>query len=194
MAGHPEEAAISLVLKAVTFNAVAVAAGMAMLHFMALPEQVASAPAEVAVSIPEVPPPPDGGSVITTRRMGPHHVVEARLSGPGATPVSLALVVDTGASVLVLPASLREQLGFDDVHLSDGLAQTARGTVRMKRGRLARIELGGPEFPAVQHDVDVAFIDDSSLGGMALLGMSFLGRYQVTIDDSRNRITLVERP
>lgn len=173
----------------------AIAAGVALLHFTALPEQIAPAPAAVAKAAPEAPPPPsDGESVIRTRRMGPHHVVDAWLSGPGATRVPLALVVDTGASMLVLPASMQGRLGFDEVHLSDGLAQTARGTVRMKRGRLDRIELGGPEYPAVQHDVDVAFIEDSSLGGMALLGMSFLGRYQVTIDERSNRITLVERP
>ena len=36
----------------------------------------------------------------------------------------------------------------------------------------------------------VTFIDDDRLGGAMLLGMSFLGRYRLTIDDAANRIVL----
>jgi predicted aspartyl protease len=41
--------------------------------------------------------------------------------------------------------------------------------------------------------VSVAFIEDSRLGGNALLGMSVLGRFRVTIDDEQNQITLAAR-
>jgi hypothetical protein len=42
-------------------------------------------------------------------------------------------------------------------------------------------------------NVAVAFLDDDKLGNAGLLGMSVLGRYQLTIDDQENRITLTGR-
>ncbi len=42
-------------------------------------------------------------------------------------------------------------------------------------------------------DVAVSFIDDERLGGIMLLGMSYLGRYGLTIDDDNNLITLVRK-
>ncbi len=51
---------------------------------------------------------------------------------------------------------------------------------------LTSVEFG----QAVERDVAVTFIDDSRLRGTMLLGMSFLGRYRLTIDDADNRITL----
>jgi predicted aspartyl protease len=38
--------------------------------------------------------------------------------------------------------------------------------------------------------VEVAFIEDSKLGGSGLLGMSVLGRFTMTIDDDENQLTL----
>jgi hypothetical protein len=39
----------------------------------------------------------------------------------------------------------------------------------------------------------VAFLPDDRLGNNGLLGMSVLGRYQMTIDDQGNRLTLSGR-
>jgi hypothetical protein len=39
----------------------------------------------------------------------------------------------------------------------------------------------------------VAFLDDDKLGGNGLLGMSVLGRYQLTIDDEHDLVTLIRR-
>ena len=42
-------------------------------------------------------------------------------------------------------------------------------------------------------DIEVAFLDDDKLGGGGLLGMSVLGRYQMTIDDEHDKLTLIQR-
>ena len=89
-------------------------------------------------------------------------------------------------STIVLPSSLIERLGFDADALADGIMETANRRVPGKKALLASAEIGG----AVETDVAVTFIDDSRLGGIMLLGMSFLGRYRLTIDDVDNRITL----
>lgn len=131
---------------------------------------------------------------IATQRRGVHHMVEGHVSGPGGTPVQVMFLVDTGASSVVLPKSLMEPLGYDTTHTRPGLAQTARGTVKMRVATLDRILVGEGGMTAELEDVQVAFVEDKFLGGMALLGMSFLGRYRVTFDDDNNEILLVEKP
>ncbi len=130
-------------------------------------------------------PPPETIDIETSRR-GAHHIVIAVLSGPDGDSVTVPMVVDTGASTIVLPSSLIARLGFDEEALADGVMETANRRVRGKKAVLASVEIG----EAVQRDVRVTFIDDDRLGGTMLLGMSFLGRYRLTIDDADNRITL----
>lgn len=126
-------------------------------------------------------------TIIETTRYGAHHMVTASLVGPGGARVSAPLMIDTGASTVVLPKSMIERLGFDARDLTDGMMQTANRQVAGKKGMLSSVELGG----AVLNDVAVAFIDDDRLGGKMLLGMSFLGRYRLTIDDLNDQITLI---
>ncbi len=133
----------------------------------------------------KVVPPPDDIDIETSRR-GAHHIVMGVLTGPDGDQVTVPMIVDTGASTIVLPSSLIERLGFDADALADGIMETANRRVPGKKALLASAEIGG----AVETDVAVTFIDDSRLGGIMLLGMSFLGRYRLTIDDADNRITL----
>jgi len=129
---------------------------------------------------------PPGEHVISTRRKGAHQVVDAVLVGPGQAPVGVSLMVDTGASTVVLPASMISVLGFDVDGLHDGWTQTANGRVRAKIGTLTSVDVG----TAAVEDVKVTFLDDHRLGGSKLLGMSFLGRFSLTIDDANQRIIL----
>ncbi len=133
----------------------------------------------------KVVPPPDEIDIETSRR-GAHHIVIGVLTGPDGAQVTVRMIVDTGASTIVLPSSLIARLGFDPDALADGVMETANRRVRGKKAVLASAEIG----QAVERDVAVTFIDDSRLGGAMLLGMSFLGRYRLTIDDAENRITL----
>ena len=133
----------------------------------------------------KVVPPPDDIDIETSRR-GAHHVVMGVLTGPGGERVTVPMIVDTGASTIVLPSSLIARLGFDHDALADGLVETANRRVPGKKAVLTSAKIG----EAVERDVAVTFIDDDRLGGTMLLGMSFLGRYRLTIDDADNRITL----
>lgn len=124
--------------------------------------------------------------VVPTQRQESHHLVDSELVGPPGTKVKLALTVDTGASSVVLPVSTAEKLGFTLEDLSKREVKTANGTAEASVGTLAQVQLGD----AVVEDVEVAFIDDEQLGGAALLGMSVLGRFHITLDDEENQLTL----
>jgi aspartyl protease family protein len=99
------------------------------------------------------------------------------------------LLVDTGASTVVLPNSMMEELGFKPNELRDGESQTAAGSVNVKLGQLYSVQVGHAHL----RDVAVGFIDDDKLGEQPLLGMSFLGRFRLTIDDENNRVMLLTR-
>ena len=126
---------------------------------------------------------------IATLRLGAHHQVEAALIGPNGVAKPLPLLVDTGASTLVLPASLIPELGFAPEELVDNVAETAAGTVPVRTGVLRSVQVG----PMVAHAVEASFIADDSAHGARLLGMSFLRRFRVTLDDARNELILLAK-
>ncbi len=142
----------------------------------------------VVVLGPKAPPGPRLDRVtIRTTRSGRHHVASAVLVGTGRTRLDVAMLIDTGATTIVLPASMIERLGYRPDDLADAVMQTANGRVTGKQAVLRSVTMGS----VVARDVAVSFIDDDRLGGKALLGMSFLGRFRMTIDDARNVVTLV---
>ena len=126
---------------------------------------------------------------VPAQRRGAHHVVDAVLAGPTGLWASHRLILDTGASTIVLPASAIPKLGFRPGDLTDATVGTAGGEVAAKTGRLATVTIG----QAVVRDVAVTFIADDKIGEAALLGMSFLDRFQVTIDDAADRIILIAK-
>ena len=126
---------------------------------------------------------------IETTRRGAHHLVEATLVGPTGAWRKLSLILDTGATNVVLPSSMISQLGFGDTDLSDRWTETAGGRVKAKAGRLASVMVGH----ATVHDVEVTFIDDEQIGDKALLGMSFLSHFRLTIDEPGDGIMLMAR-
>ena len=124
---------------------------------------------------------------VKTKRRGPHHLVEAELVGPNGMPQTVSLMLDTGASAIVLPASMIESLGFESGSLRAGTANTANGKVAIRNGKLRRVQIGHAEV----YDVAVGFIADDKIGKKYLLGMSFLGHFRMTLDDDANRLTLL---
>ena len=136
---------------------------------------------------------PDGpirrGIHVNTTRRGSHHTVRATLIGPAGNPQSLMLLVDTGATMIVLPQTMSKTLGFSDKVLNNGWSQTANGRVRTKQGILQSVQVG----QAIVKDVAVNFVDDGGLDGNPLLGMSFLSRFRITIDDKNERLILIAR-
>ncbi|AGA89300.1 hypothetical protein Thimo_0441 [Thioflavicoccus mobilis 8321] len=143
---------------------------------------------------PPLPPPSTSQAAkaeiaLPTTRKGSQRAVKASLEGMRGQRLEQQLLIDTGADFLVLPRSLLGSLGIGPQGLRDQEVQTANGQVTAKVGRLPGLWLDQERVA----DVEAAFIDDEMLGGNALLGMSVLGRYRMTIDDERNELRLIGR-
>ncbi|HYN77283.1 MAG TPA: retropepsin-like aspartic protease, partial [Lamprocystis sp. (in: g-proteobacteria)] len=120
-----------------------------------------------------------GEVVLETQRIGASRAVTLTLEGESGRRVQRVLLVDTGADYVVLPTSVIAQLGIAPQDLQQRQVQTANGPTDAMLGTLPAVWLKEQRVTGVA----VAFIDDSRLGGNALLGMSLLGRFRVTIDD-----------
>jgi len=127
-------------------------------------------------------------TIITVRR-GRHHLVPATLIGYNGATTQALLLLDTGASTVVLPQSQAAPLGFTDDKLTDGVARTAAGTITVRLGQLSQVQVGA----ARAADIAVAFVDDALLGDGSLLGMSFLEHFDMRLEDGHDRLTLRER-
>ena len=123
----------------------------------------------------------DGGSVVEVPRSvdGHYHMVL------GVNGVPVRLVVDTGASDLVLTQADAERVGIDADDLRYmGRAYTANGPVRTADVRLDEVRLGD----LVDRDVR-AVVNEGSMS-QSLLGMSYLQRFgRIEIADDRLRLT-----
>ncbi|WP_295540231.1 TIGR02281 family clan AA aspartic protease [uncultured Thiohalocapsa sp.] len=131
-------------------------------------------------------PPPATPIELPTVRQGNQHSVRVALEGADGRRLARLMLIDTGADTVVLPTSLIAALGLDVGTLREREVQTANGTTQALTGTLDAVWLGARRVT----DVAVAFLDDDKLGTTGLLGMSVLGRYQLTIDDQANRMTL----
>ena len=140
-------------------------------------------------SLKQHSPRPQAGGTVKTQRLGAHHQVQAELGGPNNVDVGVTLLVDTGATTLVLPASMIRRLGFAPQDLQAGTSQTAGGAVPVKLGVLKSVKVGG----VAAENVPVSFVSDQSLGGARLLGMSFLNRFRFSLDDANNELLLLPK-
>jgi len=127
--------------------------------------------------------------VLPTMIKGNHLMVSVSLTGNGQLWQTLDMLIDTGADLVVLPESMIDQLGLTDSPFRHEQIQTANGMTDAKIGILQELKIAGETV----ENVDVAFIADSLLGESRLLGMSVLGRYQVTIDDKSQSVTLLKK-
>ena len=123
----------------------------------------------------------DGDAVSFRAARGGHFLIEAEVNG-----VPLRLLVDTGASDVVLSPADAGRLGFDPESLDYSRRyRTANGVVFGAPVLLSRVRVG----PIVLNDVRASV--NRAVMARSLLGMSFLGRlsgYEVRDD------TLTLRP
>ena len=133
-----------------------------------------------------LPPAPDE-IVLKMQRRGTHHLVQATLVGTNGAEIPFELLVDTGSTLVVLPRSLIAELGIAPDGLTSRQVRTAQGRVTASIGQIPLIRIEDEEIA----DVGVAFIDDRKLGNNALLGMSVLSRYKMTLDDENSTMTLI---
>lgn len=105
-----------------------------------------------------------------------HFAVSARIDGR-----SIDLVVDTGASRIVLRQTAAARLGiFPRASEYIGRAQTANGVVKFAPVRLGSVEVNG----ITVRDVEAAVMPDEALHEN-LLGMTFLSRLKWSHDRGR---------
>jgi aspartyl protease family protein len=123
---------------------------------------------------------------VNTVRHQSHHYVEAFLTGPNGYPQLSHLLIDTGATTVVLPTSLSKALGFSNQDLRSGWAQTASGKIPVQFGLLAVVKVGD----AVAKDVEVSFMADAYLDETRILGMSFLRNFRIFLDDQNGELIL----
>ena len=118
----------------------------------------------------------ENGEVMLERGPDGHFRAPGRINGE-----AVDFMVDTGATVVAVPESLARRL-----KLERGLAvrvHTANGEAVAYATRLGRVDLGG----ATVHDV-AAHIVPGMAGDEALLGMSFLARFEIAMNRDEMRI------
>ena len=109
-----------------------------------------------------------------------HFIAEGAINGG---PVRF--VVDTGATVVALPAREALRLGIDYRKGRPGSTRTAGGVVPVFRVTLERVKVGAIELHAVEGLVIEQGLD------IALLGMSFLSRLEMR--NEGQTMTLIRR-
>lgn len=118
-------------------------------------------------------------AVLTADARG-HFFTTATVNG-----ISLRFLVDTGASVVTLSASDAKRAGIPYLTGAKGLLQTANGVVPAYRVKLDTVSLGRITL----HNVDGVVIDADMMGGVALLGLSFLNRTEMRRDGDTMTLT-----
>lgn len=119
------------------------------------------------------------GSVTIPRAQDGHYYLAMQIND---TP--LTLMADTGASGIVLAQADAAAIGIDLGALRYlGTAQTANGTVRTARITLGSIRLG----PFTDTNV-TAYVTEGEMSG-SLLGMTYLGRFDVSLRGDEMQLT-----
>lgn len=101
--------------------------------------------------------------------------------------VSIRFLVDTGASVVTIGSSEARRAGIAYAGGQKGRMQTANGRVPAYRVKLDTVRLGSITL----HNVDGVVVEGDVLGGVGLLGMSFLNRIDMRRDG--DTMTLIRR-
>jgi aspartyl protease family protein len=110
-----------------------------------------------------------------------HFVTDGAVNG-----AHVRFLVDTGATLVAIPARDAARLGIDFRKGRRGISQTANGPVAFWRVTLDSVTLGGVTLTNVE-----GAVHDSGGLDMALLGMSFLSRTEIQRDGPN--LTLIKR-
>ena len=124
---------------------------------------------------------PGAGSSITLQADSQgHYITLGQINGG-----SIRMLVDTGATLIALPAADAVRLGIDYRRGQPGFVNTANGSAAIYRVKLESVRIGDLQLSQVD-----AAVQESGLP-FALLGMSFLSR--TDINRSGSQMTLTKR-
>ena len=122
----------------------------------------------------------DGGSALLSADFRGHFTAEGQINGG-----TVRMLVDTGASMVAIPAHDASRLGIDYRSGAPTMISTANGVAPAYRVKLDTVQVGS----IVLHQVD-AMVMERGLP-VILLGMSFLNRTEM--QRSGDRMTLKKR-
>ena len=112
-------------------------------------------------------------TITLPRAQDGHYYADLTINGKNVT-----FMADTGASSVVLSPDDARKVGIDPAALAFiGQATTANGTVRTARVTLPKVSLGPFRDAALPASVNQSPMD------ISLLGMDYLGRFQISIAD-----------
>lgn len=120
---------------------------------------------------------------IAFTKMGENMLVKGEVNG-----VSLNFILDTGASLVIIPPSVASRADVV-VDLDQRIIlQTVNGQINAPKVMLAELKLG---FLA-QDDVEAA-VQNIGIANTGLLGMSFLKNYNMNIDSKHQELVLEKK-
>ena len=131
-----------------------------------------------------------GQAYSAAARAGPQNVTlsaDARghfLSVGSINGGSVRFLVDTGATLVTLPASEARRLGINYLRGERSQMQTANGVAVAYRVKLDAVKIGDIEV----NNVD-AVVSENGAMGLTLLGMSFLNRMEMKRDGQSMTLT-----
>lgn len=125
------------------------------------------------------PPAAQAGAVLSADGRG-HFTAEGQVNG-----LTVRFLVDTGASMVVLPAAEARRVGIDYVKAPKTRVQTAGGAIGAYLVTLDQVKVGSIEL----QNIDGVVVEEGA--PIPLLGMSFLNR--VEMRRSGDSMTLIRR-
>jgi clan AA aspartic protease (TIGR02281 family) len=122
--------------------------------------------------------------IVPLQRVGDALLVEAILG----SSLTSRLVVDTGATFTVIPMAAAKQLSLDLDNAAVIPLRSVSGTFLAPLTKVTSLSVG----TATVRDVEVVVYDIAPGGEVGLLGMSFLGDFQVTINAEKKAMILTD--
>ncbi len=111
-------------------------------------------------------------------------LVQAKVNG-----IPVVFIVDTGASLVIIPVSIASSANIDTSGSETIPLQTANGEVQVPQVSLNELLVDS----VLQRSVRAAVHDIKAGVPVGLLGMSFFSAYRMTIDHERKLIELEQR-
>ena len=103
--------------------------------------------------------------------------------------MTLPFTLDAGAKTVMLSKTYIEHLGFVAGELKNDRIETSQDLITARLGRLDSLTAG----PVTTYGATVAFADHGTAGGLPVLGMRFLSRFSISLEDGNNGLEFISK-